>query len=98
MLCLTLGGWAIFRAPSLGWLIRIVAGGFQWGWSGDSLTVGLVVLVSLGMYGLPLLLLALAERVTPQHRIVRSLVYSLTPVLILALAPDSVSDFIYFQF
>ncbi len=98
MFCLTMVGWAIFRAPSQEWLIRVFGDGFRLGLSGDSLLVGLVVLISVAVYALPLPMLALAECAGPRYRILRSLVYGLAPVLILVLAPESASDFIYFQF
>ena len=82
----------------MGWLVGVFGDGFHLGLSGDSLVVSLVVLISIAVYALPLPMLALAEQAGPKSRMIRSLVYGLTPVLILVLAPDIASDFIYFQF
>jgi D-alanyl-lipoteichoic acid acyltransferase DltB (MBOAT superfamily) len=98
MFSLTLVGWALFRAPSLDWLFRVLGQGFDLGLVGDSLAVGLAVLVSIAIHALPLPMLACAEQAGPKYRFVRVLAYGLTPVFILALAPDQASDFIYFQF
>jgi alginate O-acetyltransferase complex protein AlgI len=94
---LTLVGWAIFRAPSLGWLAR-AATNLTWGLSGDELLVGWVILGLVALYASPLLAMRFVDRRFPKGGPAHWAFLGAALVLITVFARDSSPDFIYFQF
>ena len=98
MFCLTVIGWSIFRASSLTWLGNVFKNNFSAGFTGDSLTVSVVVFASVAFYCLPLLALMILDRVIPKAKTVHAVAYAVGCVAILVLFRNNFQDFIYFQF
>ena len=98
MFMFTLVGWAIFRAPSMSWLLRAFTGSSPLGFSGQPLIAAMVVLFWVVFYSLPLFALMLIDRATPNNKLIHAVVYGLAIVAITVLFRDSGQDFIYFQF
>jgi len=89
-------GWAIFRAPSLGWL-----GGslFQTPFieSRDDWIGGLTALSVIFYYSLPLILKWLIDRYLREGWL-QGLYHALATLLVIVYVNSATSDFIYFQF
>jgi len=97
MTFLTLAGWTLFRATSLGWLAGAVTHG-RLGLGGDDLYVGTLILGYCLVYTLPWLLYAAVQRFWAHlywHRVVY---HWLLLSLIVLLANRDPEAFIYFQF
>ena len=95
MSAFTLVGWALFRAPSLGWLARALAAPIA-GLDGDALVTSVLIAAFAGLYALPLALLAASER--SQARWLPPLAAGLCLVVTLLFHRDAAQDFIYFRF
>jgi len=91
----TLVGWALFRAPNLGWLVHALAEPVS-GVSGDELVAAALVAAFAALYALPLLLLAVSERL--RHPWLQPIAGTLCLVVMLLFHRDSAQDFIYFRF
>jgi D-alanyl-lipoteichoic acid acyltransferase DltB (MBOAT superfamily) len=97
MSCFTLFGWLIFRAPSLGWLVRALAAGSA-GLSGDALVAACSVLAFAALYALPLAAFHAADRAAPRAGWAHATLHGAALVLTLFCVRESGQDFIYFQF
>lgn len=98
MFVLTIFGWAIFRASSMSWLAGTLTHGPDLGLTGDSLVVGIVVLLSVAFYAMPLFVLLFLDRVIPNRRLAHAFAYGLAIVAITVFFRGTVQDFIYSQF
>lgn len=97
MCAFTLGGWMLFRCTSMGWLYDVLTSG-NWGFTGDSLLVSLSVLLLVLAYSLPMQIMLLLDHKFPQKRMAHAIFYGLALLMIVMYAPDTNTDFIYFQF
>ena len=95
MTALTLFGWAIFRAPDLGWLCRALAGGVA---GADAWIAAATVLAYSAFYSIPLLVFLLADRAAPRAGWLHASLQGAAVVLCLLFLRESGQDFIYFQF
>ena len=89
MSCLTLFGWAIFRADNLTWLFGIFSGGFTAGFTGDSLISGLNVVLSVAVFASPLFFLMLIDRTVEKLKYVHAVVYAMAVVAIIIFSNNS---------
>jgi hypothetical protein len=89
-------GWAIFRAPSMGWLLHVV---FNMPFlpSHDELILALITLTMTIVYSLPLLLNYLFDRHMKQGW-GQAAFYAIAASLTIVYVNSASSDFIYFQF
>lgn len=97
MTWLTLAGWLLFRAPSLGWLASACTGA-DLGISGDQLLVALFVIGFVVVHALPW---GIAHWIEHQHRDrlwTAAMCRCAALGLIVILGRETPSDFIYFQF
>jgi len=97
MTFLTLAGWTLFRATSLGWLAGAVTHG-RLGLGGDDLYVGTLILGYCLVYTLPWLLYAVVQRFWAHLYWNRVVYHWLLLSLIVLLANRDPEAFIYFQF
>lgn len=97
MFCLTVGGWLLFRAPSLGWLVEAVSNA-PVGLSGDSSIVAVQILAFILLYTAPMLGLLMMDRLVPNRRGMHTIAYGMLLFLIVIFHQDGAQDFIYFQF
>ncbi len=95
MSAFTLVGWALFRAPSLGWLAAALAAPVA-GLSGDTGVASAVIVAFAALYALPLALLAACERSRAPW--LSPLAAGLCVALVLLFHRDAGQDFIYFRF
>jgi D-alanyl-lipoteichoic acid acyltransferase DltB (MBOAT superfamily) len=94
---LTLVGWAIFRAPDLGWLSGILRDPLQGSGVAAQLAAACIA-GSVFVYSLPLLVTALVRWLAPDVALVRAVVNGLLLASLVLLARTGANDFIYFQF
>ncbi len=97
MILLTLIGWSLFRASSLGWLAGAIAN-IRPGISGDDLFVGVLILAYCLVYGLPWLLYGLVQKYWAHLYWNRVVYHWVLLSLIVLLANHNPEAFIYFQF
>lgn len=97
MFALTVAGWTLFRAPSLGWLAAAV-GHMSLGLTGDSLIVGTAILAFVALYSFPLLALDWGERLCHRAPALHGLAYGLAVACIIIYAPASGQEFVYARF
>lgn len=97
MFFFTLVGWAIFRTPSMTWLVR-AAGNMSVGLSGDSLLVSATIAALVALYSLPLIVSLILSRRESKTGPVSAIAYALAVCLIVLFAQEHGQDFIYFQF
>jgi D-alanyl-lipoteichoic acid acyltransferase DltB (MBOAT superfamily) len=97
MTLFTLFGWLIFRTPDIVWLKDVLINPV-WGFSGDSLIVGLTVISLVALYSMPLLIWFVLEKYLPRLHFVHAVYYGLALVAIILYAHDKHLAFIYFQF
>ena len=97
MFAFTVVGWALFRAPSLGWLAEAVAH-MAHGLSGDSLLVGAVAIAYVLACCVPMIVLHLAARVYRSVPALHGAVHGLAIVCIVVFTPDTGQEFVYAQF
>lgn len=94
---LVLAGWSIFRAPSLGWLMRIWLQG-SWG-LGGSQGIALMAVVSLiTMYALPLGLHALVQASGKIRIVLEPVFYALALTLLVIFTASGMRDFVYMDY
>jgi D-alanyl-lipoteichoic acid acyltransferase DltB (MBOAT superfamily) len=89
--------WMVFRAPSLGWLGRLLSEAPLLG-SHDHLIVALITLTAAGFYGVLWNLKALAEKLWLRVPVLEPLYYAAAAVLTIIYAKPGLQDFIYFRF
>ncbi len=97
MSCLTLLGWLLFRAPSLGWLVAACSGA-ELGLTGDQLILGLFVIGFVLVHVGPWSVAHWLQRHHPEALWTNAFCRATLLVLIVTLGRESPSDFIYFQF
>ena len=97
MTLFTLFGWALFRAPSLGWLARALAGGHP-GLSGDAWVAACTVLAFVALYSVPVLAFWAAERAAPRAAWLHATLHGAAVALCVFFVRETGQDFIYFQF
>ncbi len=99
MFAFTVIGWAVFRAPDLGWLLRAFGNPLSKTPLPDVLLVSSVIVLWTALYAVPLLLLRFVEGIEAAWKPpVRGAVLGILCVLIFVFIRDSQQDFIYFQF
>lgn len=96
MICLTLFGWMLFRAPSMSWLGRILFDGIRLGLS--DMPVAAYILVMGLLYSLPLLAMGWIDRLWTKWPVLRTAVYTICILTICVFSREAQYDFIYFQF
>ena len=97
MMTLTLLGWTLFRATSLGWLVEAV-GHMSPGLTGNDLFVGTLILGYCVVYSLPWLIVAALRRIrAPMYWTHVACHWALVCLMVL-LANREPEAFIYFQF
>ena len=97
MFCFTLIGWAIFRAPSLGWLVGTFEGMSLLG-SEDELLATLYSLCTVGLFSLLMLIPWPLRRQSSWPHPLPAISLGLAIVAIVVFAREDGLDFIYFQF
>ena len=99
MICLTLIGWMIFRAPNIAWLLNAIVSGFSnFGLTGDSLIASLVIFTFVLLYIIPFFVFLWIDRLGEQYKIVGDLAIIGSFIITIIFHRDGVQDFIYFQF
>jgi len=97
MFLLTVIAYIIFRASDISWLANVLTHTTP-GFSGDSLTVSLVIIALVLFYSIPFLVLLILDRVVPDRKWIHSIVYGFAIVAIVLFFIDAKQDFVYFQF
>ncbi len=97
MFALIVVSFAIFRAPSLGWLGSVLANGPFLG-SLDHIVMGIVTLALIGFYAAPLFVKMAFDKTFAPDSIWQTLYYVGAVIATLAYLNTSSPDFIYFQF
>jgi D-alanyl-lipoteichoic acid acyltransferase DltB (MBOAT superfamily) len=97
MFALIVVSFAIFRAPSLGWLASVLASGPFLG-SLDHIVMGIVTLALIGFYAAPLFVKMAFDKTFAPDSIWQTLYYVGAVIATLAYLNTSSPDFIYFQF
>jgi D-alanyl-lipoteichoic acid acyltransferase DltB (MBOAT superfamily) len=93
---LVLLGWAIFRAPSLGWLAGALA--HPLAESAETALAGLLIVATLLMYAFPLLLINLLQSRPGKLLPVQTALHVLMVMAIAIFSPAGSNEFIYLQF
>jgi len=96
MICLTLFGWMLFRAPTMAWLGRILFDGVRLDLS--DVPVAVYILVMGLLYSLPLLVMGWTDRFWTKWPVLRTAVYTICVLTICVFSREAQYDFIYFQF
>lgn len=94
---LIVAGWAIFRSPSLGWLLNTFRTP-QFGIFGDSLITGSLILVLTAFYAGPMVLKRLLKPVFTRYQWVEYVYYVSVVAAIVVFGLPSTHDFIYINF
>jgi D-alanyl-lipoteichoic acid acyltransferase DltB (MBOAT superfamily) len=97
MSLLTLIGWMLFRAPSLGWLATAVTAA-EWGLAGDPLLGALFVMAFVAVHAMPWGVAHWLERHRVDAAWTRALCRCSLLGLIVIVGRETANDFIYFQF
>jgi len=96
MFSLTVFGWLLFRAPSLGWVGTALTAPFIR--SASDLTVSLVLFSALGFYALPLLVKSVLDRRFDKDSWPLAIYHAAAMTLVLVFINRGTADFIYAQF
>jgi D-alanyl-lipoteichoic acid acyltransferase DltB (MBOAT superfamily) len=92
-------GWAIFRAPSLSWLVNAISGDAPPMIGEASMVAGLVILIWTSVLAMPFTIFKyLSDNQYADKRTLRVVLAAGLIVLITFFAPELQQDFIYFQF
>lgn len=97
MFLLTLAGWALFRAPSLGWLASALRA-FKWGLSGPQAAALVMVLGTIMLFASPLVLRMALDRWFPRSRVATAAYLAAAIVIIAVFHLGTSQDFIYVRF
>jgi D-alanyl-lipoteichoic acid acyltransferase DltB (MBOAT superfamily) len=97
MFSATVGGWILFRAPSLGWLASAL-GDRRAGWASDDALVTAVVVALVALYSLPLMFLRWQQEHGREHPVLQAALAGTAVVALALFARENVRNFIYFQF
>ncbi len=90
-------GWLLFRAPSLGWVVNVLASSSLIG-TLEEQAVALIVLSMTAFYTAPLAVKWLMDRRLAPDSYIHALYYAAATVAVLVYLNSSSPDFIYFQF
>jgi D-alanyl-lipoteichoic acid acyltransferase DltB (MBOAT superfamily) len=97
MTVITLAGWVIFRAHSLGWLGRTL-GSLTEGYNYDVVRVSVTILVYVAIFWIPFGMFGLFDRFLAKQSWLQGIGYGMLICLTVMLLRDSQQDFIYFRF
>jgi hypothetical protein len=89
--------WAVFRAPSLGWLWGVLSASALLGTRPQAI-VALITLSATGFYALLWGAQPLFERLTQRVPVLEPLFYAAALILSVVYASPVLQDFIYFRF
>lgn len=97
MFTLIIGGWMIFRAPSMDWLYQTMSTS-PWGASGNQLIAFLGVITTVFLYISPLFLYFLVERSGKARDYLEPVYYALALSVLVIFAASGLQDFVYTAF
>jgi D-alanyl-lipoteichoic acid acyltransferase DltB (MBOAT superfamily) len=98
MFTATLIGWLFFRAPSLGWLVRVVGDALAFDGGTDAAIATLTVVALVLVWSLPLLFIRWFDDMGTARPLTSATLAGLGLVMLALFARENAQDFIYFQF
>jgi len=98
MFILIVISWAIFRSPSMEWLVNVIIHG-AWGLTGRYLTAGLSIITMVCVYALPLIFYEMIMRCSGRIRKYLEIAYLAAALVATVIFIGSgFQDFVYFEF